>query len=82
MLNLNVTDILPVFGIIHFICLNKAKKPFFILQVLETLSFSRHLYAYCVSFTTEWKIFKCNKSVNMYSVTSLVKSIDYFAIQE
>jgi len=85
-LNISVTDMLPVFGIIHFICLNEAKEPFFILQMLKTLSFSRHLYAYRIAFTNKWKIFKCNKStISRYSnVTSLVKSIDadYFVIEE
>jgi len=75
---------LPVFGIIYFIRLNEAKEPFFVLQMLKTLSFSRHLYAYCIAFTNKWKILKCNKStINRYSsVTFLVKSIDadYFVI--
>lgn len=84
---LSVTDLLPVFGMIHFICLNNVKKPFFILQILETVSFSRHLYAYRVSFSTKWKIFECNniKSIINYNgVTSLVKSADadYFVIMQ
>lgn len=83
-LNLSVTNMLPVFGIIHFIYLNRENKPFIVLQILETLSFSRHLYSYRVSFTKKWKILKCKKSINKHSVTSLVKSIDadYFVIQE
>lgn len=47
-LNISVMDLLPVFGFIHFICLNEVKEPFFVLQMLKTLSFSRHLYAYRV----------------------------------
>jgi len=84
-LNISVTDMLPVFGIIHFICLNEAKEPFFVLQMLKTFSFSRHLYAYRIAFKNKWKILKCNKStISRYSsVTSLVKSIDaYFVIEE
>lgn len=86
-LTLSVKDLLPVFGMIHFICLNNVKKPFFILQILETVSFSRHLYAYRVSFSTNWKIFECNnvKSIINYNgVISLVKSADadYFIIMQ
>lgn len=42
-LSVDVTDILPVFGLIHFICLNEAKEPFFVLQILETLGFSIYM---------------------------------------
>jgi len=52
-LNISVTDMLPVFGIIHFICLNEAKEPFFVLQMLKTLSSLRHLYAYRIAFTNK-----------------------------
>lgn len=81
-LNISVTDLLPVFCIIRFICLNEAKEPFFVVQMLKTLSFTSHLYAYRISFTNDWKNIKYNMSTITW-VTSLVKSVDgYFIIEE
>lgn len=69
-LNVSVTDVLPGFDIIHFIFLNSAKEPIFIMQTLETLGFSRHLYAYRVKFATKWTTLKCDNFIDKYSVTS------------
>lgn len=76
---------LPVFGVTHFICLKEAKQFYLVLEILEIFGFSRHLYAYRVSFRNKWNVLKCDISiVNRYNVTSLVKSAnaDYFIIQE
>lgn len=84
-LNIKVKNMLSVFGIIHFICLNGEKEVFFILQILETLGFCRHLYAYRVSFQNIWKVRKFNTlQANEYNVTSLVQSVnaDYFVLLE
>lgn len=72
-LTLSVTDVLPTFSIIQFIYLS-LKKPFFVVQLLETLGFCRHLYAYRVSHTNNWKSVQCQSIY--YSITSVIKCID------